>query len=278
MVSRPLTDKNSILVTCGFCQEDFRMLRLRFNERKKRNEDYIPYCCVEHSYLGRGESISKGRVEGAWESGARLITNCFTCSKEVEIIKFNLKERNFCSNACCLEFMAEQNRKKPSPDPLEKWLASVDQTPGLGPTGECWIWTGSYRDFEGLEEPYGQFHWPRLRVMGAHVAAYSLYTGDMNTRGFEICHTCDHPACVNPAHLFKGTGQDNQQDCLKKLRKPIGAKAPTAKLTEAQVLEIRKLRVEGMTCRAIAQQYDVHESTIARAARGITFYHLYGDS
>ena len=35
-----------------------------------------------------------------------------------------------------------------------------------------------------------------------------------------ICHKCDNSHCVNPLHVFLGTGADNIQDCLKKNRHP----------------------------------------------------------
>jgi len=36
--------------------------------------------------------------------------------------------------------------------------------------------------------------------------------------GLEICHRCDVPACVNPAHLYEGARRENMQDAAKKLR------------------------------------------------------------
>ena len=69
----------------------------------------------------------------------------------------------------------------------------------------------------------------------------------------EICHTCDNRKCVNPFHLFLGTGSDNMIDMSKKDR---GGKA---KLSTEQVKEIK---LSNERAYIIARRYGVSNSCI----------------
>src|SRR5215468_8026003 len=79
----------------------------------------------------------------------------------------------------------------------------------------CWVWLG-YQDVEG----YGSLRW-HGRTVRAHRLAYELTYGPVPA-DVCVCHTCDVPACVNPQHLWVGTNRDNQDDCTRKGRRPIG--------------------------------------------------------
>lgn len=74
--------------------------------------------------------------------------------------------------------------------------------------------------------------------------------------GLHVLHKCDNRKCINVAHLFLGTRVDNMQDMIAKGRhKFVGLSSPNyrppeplkgekngmAKLTEADVREMRKL-------------------------------------
>lgn len=115
-----------------------------------------------------------------------------------------------------------------------RFWAKVDKT------GDCWLWLGA-RNADG----YGHFtHWNDGKRVSpkAHRLAWELHFGKIPT-GMHVCHHCDTPPCVRVDHLFLGTPLINARDKVSKGRlrvgDPTGEANGHAKLTEAQVLEIR---------------------------------------
>lgn len=90
-----------------------------------------------------------------------------------------------------------------------------------------------------------------------------------------VCHSCDNPPCVNPAHLFLGTLSDNTQDALSKgrwSRTPThwGETSPKAKLSSAEVAEIRLRYAAGEAYqRELGEEYGVSQTQIGRIVRGV---------
>lgn len=150
---------------------------------------------------------------------------------------------------------------KPRASQHDKFWRYVDKR---GP-GECWEWTRSTATNNG----YGRF-WIAGRHAIASRYAYEMEHGPI-PEGLEVCHKCDNPKCVNPAHLFLGTHSENLRDAEHKRRlwHARGSKHPLAKLTESQVRAIRKTyRAGGVTQSSLARKYGVSQTSIGRIVRG----------
>ena len=101
----------------------------------------------------------------------------------------------------------------------------------------------------------------------AHRVAWWLTHGAV-PEGMCVCHHCDNPGCVNPAHLFLGTPTDNIADMVLKDRqyRPKGENNSNAKLTEEDVRAIRREHAT-TTQRELARKYGVHNATISLIVR-----------
>jgi len=135
------------------------------------------------------------------------------------------------------------------------------------PEAGCWAWI-AHVDPSG----YGKF-----KINGemklAHRVSYELYTGTIPD-GMFVLHKCDNRICVNPAHLFLGTHQDNMDDMKNKGRssresRNKGSSNGRAKLTESDVSEIRKRYEDGCaTQHELSVQYGVSRSTVSYICSG----------
>lgn len=86
-------------------------------------------------------------------------------------------------------------------------------------------------EWKGATDPTG---YGRVRVFGKSINTHRAILILMGTKipdGYDVCHKCDNPACINPKHLFVGTRSDNVKDCVKKGRfsRPRGDKHPSYK-------------------------------------------------
>lgn len=128
----------------------------------------------------------------------------------------------------------------------------------------CWLWTSA------TTGRYGLFWVGGLkRNELAHRLAYMLFVGPI-PNGLYVCHTCDNGHCVNPAHLFLGTAEDNNRDREAKGRSAPqdGEHNPRAKLTREAVDQIRQLRAVGMLQKEIAARFGVGREAISKVLRG----------
>lgn len=79
---------------------------------------------------------------------------------------------------------------------------------------------------------------------------------------FEAAHSCGNSKCVNPKHLRWATVSENQMDRVIHGTSNRGEKHAMSRLTEDQVLDIRRLLSNGMRQKDVAELYGVGKTTI----------------
>lgn len=141
-----------------------------------------------------------------------------------------------------------------TPEELAQWY-DVDTATG------CWTWNRSKIDGYGQVNVGG-------KKMAAHRYSYQLFNGEPLGELLG-CHSCDNRACVNPAHVFPGTSQENMDDMKLKGRSPVnhGENNPMAKLTWDDVRAIRLIG-HSQTWAETGRMYGVKPELIAGIVRG----------
>ncbi len=144
---------------------------------------------------------------------------------------------------------------------------------------ECWHWTGKLNP-----NGYGSMTYAGFTHIASRLS-WALANG-RSPANLLVCHTCDNPPCVNPAHLFLGSHGDNVRDMVAKGRhvrpdrdeanigRMRGAKSNFAILTEADVPIIRARRAKGERFKDIAADFGIHRTTVAHIIRGRSWKHV----
>lgn len=116
-------------------------------------------------------------------------------------------------------------------------------------------------------------HKGRMRLV--HRVVWELAHGTIPA-GKVIRHRCDNPPCVNPEHLEIGTVADNNRDrdIRGRHRALRGSKNGYAKLSEWQVIDIRKRLNQGESTYSLAGEFGVSQSTIWMIKSGQTWQHV----
>lgn len=131
-----------------------------------------------------------------------------------------------------------------------------------GSQTSCWEWTGS-KDPLG----YGTF-----RAHGKNVKShrYALEASGAVKPSHDswALHRCDNSSCVNPRHLYWGTRAQNVDDAWARGRYPVSDERPAAKLTNAEVVDIRTLYAGGVAGKDLALKFGVANCTIYQITSG----------
>jgi hypothetical protein len=167
----------------------------------------------------------------------------------------------------------------PQDPPEVRFWAKVDQS---DPDG-CWLWTAA-RDRDG----YGHFKfegrmWRAPRWIFNHTNPTPLADDEM------VRHTCDNPPCVRPDHLVRGDVVANMADQLGRDRNAHGdrhgarlhpetvrrgTRNAAARLTDENVIDIRRRYAAGETQMTLASAFAVSQPLISQIVRRKVWTHL----
>ncbi len=134
-------------------------------------------------------------------------------------------------------------------------------------TDSCWLWRGRVSGGYGVISLKGkQFVAHRVMWAVSKGGLHLLLPGKNM-----ICHECNIKLCMNPEHLYQGTGKNNAAD-----RRKDGMKGWRTVLTEQDVLWMRAYVIDFSLekRKEVAEKFGIRKETVDQIIRGITWKHL----
>ena len=130
---------------------------------------------------------------------------------------------------------------------------------------ECWQWMAAKNQYG-----YGQINVGKRKRVAAHRWSYETFVGPLSATDC-VLHSCDNPACVNPAHLSVGDRAANAADMVARGRSSRGERRWNTSLTED---DVRAIRADKRRQCDIAAEYGVRQGTISRIRSGARWRHV----
>jgi hypothetical protein len=156
---------------------------------------------------------------------------------------------------------------KPKPVATRFW-SHVDKTP------DCWLWTAARTPLG-----YGVAVAENRRITKAHRLAWELTNGPIPDDMY-VCHACDNPSCVRPAHLFLGSQGANMRDARAKGRTASGRRNGSVTRPESFPWKIGREEAQAIRARytgrrgeimELARQYGIAHTSMSAIARGRSY-------
>ncbi len=153
----------------------------------------------------------------------------------------------------------------------DRFWAKVDKA---DPSG-CWVWLANRNNKGyGLFRPGGTA--PKALT---HRLSFAEVYGPIPL-GRLVLHSCDNPACVNPAHLRLGDHKANVADMDQRARRVSSARKgganPSSAASDTEVTFVRWHYVSGYPFPDIARASGLSLPTVREYCVGKSFAHLYG--
>lgn len=130
------------------------------------------------------------------------------------------------------------------------------------PNTGCWLWLGGMKVAgRGQRATVGRKYASRV--------AWLLFRGPVPD-GRWVLHRCDNGMCVNPAHLFLGTVQDNNADMVRKGRHLHGPRHHMAQLSVEAAKDILLGLLRGERQADAGARHGITDSGVQRVRYGQT--------
>jgi len=139
---------------------------------------------------------------------------------------------------------------------------------------QCWPWLGA-KNLKG----YGLFSVSENNVHmshNAHRVGLVLRLGPLPDH-IHALHSCNHPWCQNPCHVYPGTNQDNIDYKMEqgRHRGARGERCKQHKLVTSQIHEIRALYRTGQYFqKTVAKMFGVNQQQISRIVNRRRWAHI----
>lgn len=142
---------------------------------------------------------------------------------------------------------------------IERFWSRVE----IGDDDDCWVNT-----FNPSDE-YGRMN-IQNKMEAAHRIAWTIINGEIPV-GYDLHHraTCSK-RCCNPSHLSLVTHVEHSAltNALGQVN-IYGENNGSARLTDEQVQQIKRLQSQGVSCRKVAAVFGVSNQYVSRLSRGL---------